>query len=563
MSNLQTSVLAGFIEDFGNEWSAAEWASSFFQSEQTLVGESGAVETPAAVARFIVERAWRTYHNGEDGDSTRKLARDIKWADPAVGAGAFPLQVVQKYLDEGLVKSETDLPIVSCWDTSELALRATVGSLSQLLKDHGMDIRRYLELGRFTVNLGDYLRVPTVLKLADIIVGNPPYIRAARLGASEKAFLRSNYSHIYSGAADYSSYFWGGAVAALPPHGVVAFITPAVFMRAASGQRLRGYLREKMKIRDMFDLDETPVFPGFSLHSAITVLQRDAGPEDVQYDHVSTLEELEELVTGQRLTSHRRVDVNDAGGWTFELLTAKRRPARPLSRTLAEHGIQVHSGVRTGAAGAFLISHDQYRVFDESVRDEWLKPIVLATDIRAWATAVPSKYIIWTPQERGTPPAPILDWLEQFKDRVERRPEVRRLNEWFSLRSSTYYGAMSDPCVTYPDICSIPRFGLAGAGDLVSDGAFILTTTDPAVLAILNSKVALDYFRRTCGSVGSLQGKGRFRMKMQAIRSFPMPIDLEGCSADELRQAAGRQTPDSQTTDEIDALVARMYANEL
>lgn len=531
----------------------------------------GIAETPLELVSLMIDEALDATTPGER-QMNSPLA-EMAWLDPAVGAGAFPLELVRRTLIEASDPlAVTDLPQIEFWDIDETALLITLSGLEELLASHDMSIRQYLRSGRLRPRLGDftaaYADAPQLAgeerSRADVVIGNPPYVRATRMRSLQRMRLRESYPSFYLGDADLYHFFFAAGLNALREGGVLTLITPATYSRSRNGSSLRALIAARTSLAAFIDLDESPAFEGVAVHTAITTLVKGATQGPVRYAHreggdLSTI----------RNWQLRSLAHNAVGGFVFRATTPRRNTqrARTSMQTLARSGLVVRSGIRPGVARAFILDRTRTLEFDPEVRKQWLRPILVSKDIGKWHPKGDPHFIIWTPNGCDTPPKQILDALFPFRDALENRPERNALGDWYMLRNCNYVQEMSSAGICYPDIATTPRFSRSPEGVLVADGAYFIDTDNPVLLAILNSAQALDHFHDTCSSIGSLAAKGRFRLKTQAVLSMPVPPcwDKPSPATSRIAELVSRVTAGDASESQDQALqqeVDRLYEME-
>lgn len=508
-------------------------ANSFFSNEAVRRNRmnDGVVETPKYIARFIVSTAYRRWR--ALNAKTDQLRSGPHWLDPCSGAGAFPCEILGFYWDELGARQISELPYLTFAELSPTGMALTLCNVKLELQSRGLDFSEYLATGRLTFYCGDSLELfPEGSSLFDrdfafdIVVGNPPYVRATRLTTQYKKQLRQYAPNVYSGGADLYTYFIASGIANLRPNGVLAYISPAAYTRAKSGQVLRRWLRGRAALDTYLDLDETKVFEEAELHSSIYVLAKQPVQHStVHYQRVSNTSELSMLCDGslaiKQVTFERESD-----GWSFHNSDAEYQAYATIfagTQPIRNLGLTVYSGIRPGYSDAFIIDEKTYLTFSENVRKNWFKPTILPANIIRWHGAKRLNFMLIIPAGTKTIDAELLNYLLPFKERLSRRVEARKSDEWFTLRPCSYYSTMNQRKIAFPDLSAKQRFALVDPGVFVPDGAYFIDSDDSVLLGILNSSIAKMYFINKCSSVGNLSAKGRFRFKKTFVQDFPVP----------------------------------------
>lgn len=548
--------------------------NSFFKNESVNRNKvtDGIVETPNYIARFIISNAyrrWRTLqlNNGQHQDAPH-------WLDPCSGAGVFPREVISFYWDELGARQISEFPYITFAELSPIGLTLTLCNIKLELQLRGLSFTEYLASGRLNFYCGDSLQLfPEESSLFhkepafDIVVGNPPYVRATRLTTQYKQLLRQYAPNVYSGGADLYTYFIASAIANLRPNGVLGFISPAAYTRAKSGEILRKWLQRKACLVTYLDLDETKVFPDAQLHSAIYILIKQLNQNSIiQYQTLSKEAELSKLRNGT-LAFTEAIFECGTGAWSFHSSDKEYKDYETTFRgtkPLHQLGIKVYSGVRTGYSEAFIMDENKYQTFTEIIRKKWFKPTILPANIKRWHGAKQQHFMLVIPSGTKIIDQELLEYLLQFKERLSRRVEANKSNDWFTLRPCSYYSEMSARKIAFPDLSAKQRFSLVDSGIFIPDGAYFIDSDDPILLGILNSSIAKMYFTNTCSSVGNLSTKGRFRFKKNYVQNYPVPANFQqdGPIQSEIRLLVEGMIENGESNElmeKLDQLVIKLY----
>lgn len=548
---------------------------AFYGDPEILASKSerGVVETPQKIAEYMVALAFDRWRQSSSRD--RKNDSVAHWFDPCGGAGVFPVEIIRHSVQVLGIKEQDRLPRITISEISPLGLAVSLLNVVRKLRQLGLSASEYLRSGKLELVLGDTLEEFTedsdlfhVKKQFDIVIGNPPYVRASRLTARQKLKLKQNFPATYHGNCDLYTYFIAGAVSHLRSGGVLAYISPVAFMRAKSYARLRDWLLERISVDSFIDLDETQAFPDADLHPGIYLFRKsEPFRSNVEHLLVQNDRELDDLLRGNSSPCRAVVDACKGHGWSFHASQGSfDRYSRLFSKSvrLQDLGLNVYSGIRTGYARAYVIDHKQYESFSVSVRTRWIKPIVLPAHINRWVGFKQLNYLIVIPAGTDVIDPELYEYLYPHKEALSRRPEVKGEGQWFALRPCGYYSEMHKRKIAFPDIATHSRFGLVDEGIYIPDGAYFIDSDSPVLLGLLNSDVAREYFVHRCSSVGSLSSKGRFRFKKAFINDFPLPARclMDGVKQRRLAQLVDRIFQMGEThslMNELNAVVLSMY----
>ncbi|MDX2094429.1 MAG: Eco57I restriction-modification methylase domain-containing protein [Alphaproteobacteria bacterium] len=499
---------------------------------------NGVVETPRNVANLIVSLALETRKIVSEA---RYDIRELNWLDPCVGAGVFPLALIEAYL--GIYPKEIDnLPIIAINDLSPSAVFLSLCNIKIELERNKLDIEEYIKSGRLTFECGDFLErnkessdLLSTKPTYDFVIGNPPYVRSTRLSASYRNSLKLSFPESFYGSADLYNYFISSSINCLKNNGVLAFITPAGFLRGTSSANVRKFIKKNANLATLIDLGETPVFSGASVHTAIYALSKTDSPNStIKYCEVNKTDDLEQLSTSLASMLDVHADMSDSHGWSFhsDMVSFKKMDGfLKNTKPLSEFGITVFSGIRTGYSEAFYLNEEQVADFSADIKKDWIRPVVLPSNILSWHGVKKLSHLLFIPKDSIIPPRELLQYLEKYRGILEKRNEVDSAEKWYRLRACSYYKDMLQEKIIFPDLSAKQRFSICTEGTLVADGAYFIDSNDLALLGILNSEMAKVYFSNRCSSVGNLKAQGRFRFKKTFVKDFPLPKHFQVESA--------------------------------
>ena len=111
----------------------------------------------------------------------------------------------------------------------------------------------------------DFFTYPEAEKF-DIVIGNPPYVKARDIPHGTRRHLSSR---LLDGHANLYLHFIEKCVRHLAPGGELVFITPRDFLKATGATRLNTWLFDQGTITDIDDLGDTRVFDDVTPNCAI------------------------------------------------------------------------------------------------------------------------------------------------------------------------------------------------------------------------------------------------------------------------------------------------------
>ena len=368
----------------------------------------------------------------------------------------------------------------------------------------------------------------------DAVIGNPPYVRQEDLGA-DKRYYQSLYE-VYTGTADLYSYFIERGIKLLAPNGNFSYIVANKWMRANYGRPLREWLK-KQCIDEITDFGDLRVFTSATTYPCILRVSNREPHNRPWVTTVKTLDfpSLQEYVdqNGSVADQTRFED----GGWslagieTQKLMEKIRQNSIPLGEYVKG---KIYRGVLTGLNEAFVIDQStRDRLIAEDPKSaEIIKPFLLGREIKQYETPKHTNYLIFTRRGINIKEYPaILNYLSQFRTRLEPRPKGWKGKEWKGRKPGNYawyeiqdtidyYKEFEKVKIIYPNICKKPEFTLDRNGLYANQKTFIISTDDLFLLGILNSSVMMLYFENV---VPKLRGDF-YEPGFVFMKDFPVPI---------------------------------------
>lgn len=530
LTNINGNSLIEFSRSIDlKELSICEVHNLYFKHaiKNDLNKTKGVIKTPSYIADFMVS---------ECVNESKQSVNKISWLDPCSGSGIFPEAILKNYFNNSLTRDISNLPLITAKEISPIGYVCTYLVIAKILLERNLSIEDYLISERLNLLLVDALEVNNanlfesarISERYDFVIANPPFVRATRLTSTYKKILKTNYPKVYSGNADLYYYFIANGLDLVNDNGKLCFICQANFFRSTTAKPLRMYIGNNSHVLSILDLDELKIFPDADLHSTIFLLSKNKSatkPSSFKYSHIKNIEEIEPLKNGTHVFSSNEYSSISNDGWVIKDPKSKNIDISILDscQPLSAHGFKIYSGIRPGVKNAFVYSHEKIKNLDPLLMKQWFMPYLAAGKINKWTTGVIQQYLLFIPENSPVPPKEIMDLLTGHENSLSLRSEVKNKERWYELRKCNYYDIFKRQHIVFPDICRKPRFSLEYHERLILDGAFIIDSFDLALLGILNSDIACDYFLTHCSSIGNVNGKGRIRLKKSHVVKLPIP----------------------------------------
>lgn len=355
----------------------------------------------------------------------------------------------------------------------------------------------------------------------DAVIGNPPYVRQEQL-SENKPFLKVRYA-VYHGVADLYVFFYEAAHRLVRPDGFFGMITSNKFMRSGYGAPLRTWLENNVRIKQLIDFGDLPVFAEVAAYPVIFIsanAPRDGRP--TKYAPIKALD----FTSLDKAVNETAVDLPAAAfaGDSWSLASGDDQTILQKMKTV---GValgdyipdKIQYGIKTGLNAAFFI--------DQATRDrliaqdpksaEIIKPLLVGEDIGRYAVNYKNRYLIWTyigvPIDRY--PA-IFAHLKGFQQELEKRWD--KGEHWWELRACDYYNKLEQPKIIFPDISATCRFAYDDSGAYLGNTAYFLPEANYFLLSLLNSSAVFSWY----GNQLAVYRGGYLRFFDQYLRKIPI-----------------------------------------
>lgn len=502
----------------------------------------------------------------EAAEDLRDLIRSVAWYDPCVGGGAYPLAVAEVYRKLGIL----EYPKICGCDVNPLYVEATIQRLALYYGKDAEPFYRSRIICRDALSDRQDRRMaadmPGQREAYDIVIGNPPYVRAESVEAGKKKDYLQNYPEAGGKNADLYVYFIAHGLRMLKKDGVLTFVTPAQFQSSSYGEAIRRVIQNQGNLCAIADFNELPVFKNIGIHTSVYTIAKNKNRKEFlryEYDTLPQKHPLALLYSkGMWLTQENASEQ----GWIFSssgarsILNFLERRGIPLK----EYSGGVFSGIKTGCKKAFFMTESDLEGFD-SYDYVYCKRMIVPKKIKKWRSAWDGDYLaLIKKDEKLDERSKIYFHMAAYQKDLQARTDIEGHKTWYGLRPCAYYDLFFLPKIIFPDISAECRFSMDRDSLIIPDGAFFIPGEDYYLLGILNSCIGRYYFKQKCARIGNPMKGGRIRFKKVYVETFPvMRKEEDLLTAREInvlaKRAVDRGGMSDQEKRELDRLALKMY----
>jgi hypothetical protein len=497
--------------------------------------------------------------------------------EPSAGDGAFLIPMIRRLLDSvekhGRTLNEIRGSLHAYELDQESAARAIVLAMAELV-GRGVDAKTAKKLAHGWVTVGDYLLESRADRKADLVVGNPPYIRYDDL--PEGAF--DAYRRIYPtmvGRCDIYVGFIEAGVRQLVEGGALAFICADRWMRAAYGAELRRALSLLFSMEVVIEMHDAPAFENnVSAYPAVIVIRRAKQGAVIVASANAQAEPLpasDNLADALVALAHGRIDqlsgftatnvkkwFTGTGPWPsvephqLEVLRRLEEKFPPIEDKMT--GTKIGIGVATGNDSVYVTTDT------DIVESERLLPLAMAADTRTGSVVWSGHYLI-DPWQQGARHVDLASYprlgayFEEHRDELKKRNIAKRSkDDWYRTIDRVNHELTKRDKLYFPDMKLASNPTLDRGQTYPHHNLYYLVSDvwDLEVLGgLLLSRVAQLFIEAYCVKMRG----GTLRFQAQYLRRIrvPDPTSMSEGIASELRESFRSRDVNKATNAAIEA----------
>lgn len=347
--------------------------------------KNGAVYTPKYIRDYILERVVAIQ---------RKPLQNCLAIDIACGCGAFLFSLADYLHSHCELSYREAVQRLYGVDISELSVNRCkiLLSLAALLNNE-MLVDEDFHISQGNSLEFDFTTMPRVVENGgfDIVVGNPPYVRAKHIDDESKVLL-SRWQVARCGNADLYLPFFEIACGILREDGVLGYITLNSFFKSVNARLLRSYFRSSNTALEIVDFGDQLIFGKTLAYTCIVLIDK-LGEAGINYTKGQiNVNRFSEKPTHFNLIPYSELD--DHKGWNLnnaEILQNIRKiesVGRPLGElyqikngiaTLA-NDIYIFRPVREDETFFYLQAGDMEFPIEREICRDIIKPNILHTE---------------------------------------------------------------------------------------------------------------------------------------------------------------------------------------
>jgi adenine-specific DNA-methyltransferase len=489
---------------------------------------------------------------------------EVVITDPACGSGAFLVAIAER-LSESCRKFGKDLPVdgIRAFDILARNVSSSRQKIHFILTADDWKESTVSALTANWVTQGDYLL--SDVTRADIVVGNPPYIRLEDVPADRMQSYRAR-NHTMTGRSDVYVGFFQRGLESLKDEGVLGFICADRWMRNQYGRELRKLIASRFSIDSVVIMHDVDAFEDkVAAYPAVTIIRNKSQGSTVVADTSKELGPKQAHRLSAWMRDKKPTEVSDIGfsaaclphWFSGDESWPTGSPARlalleHLNDTfpaLEETGTRVGIGVATGADSVFLTTDAKL------VEPGRLLPLSMVKDARSGAFKWTGSYLVnpWTTDGDLVS----LDSYPRLNSYLQRNQEIlsrrhiakKRTDQWYRTIDKVDASLISKPKLLLPDMRLTIHPTLERGGHYPHHNLYYVTseTWDLEVLGgLLLSRVAQLFVE----SYAVRMRGGTLRFQAQYLRRIrvPHPESLSPGNRQDLIEAFRSRDVDAATS---------------
>ena len=349
---------------------------------------------------------------------------------------------------------------------------------------------------------------------ADIVIGNPPYVRYENIPEADRRYYKAFFPSFHYRSDLYIPFF-EKTLKHLKPGGKHCFICANRWLKNEYGKKLRSMIANQFRLHTIINLEKANAFQENVLaYPAITLIINQLPCASLNFADIDDVANLQEITFDRRKAPTN----ND---WT-NLFNSTISDSNLY--TIEELGFKIGIGAATGADRIFISSQ-----LPKLVERELLLPAINARDLRGDHLRWSGEYLLNPYQANGElinldcyPKA--LQYLEQHKELLSRRHVAQKnISKWYKTIDRIYPNLKNEAKILLPDMSS-NRYVFVDEGNYYPlHNLYYITGLTVKEQKLLSALLISDKIRQQLVNITNNMNGGFPRWQSQYLRKLRIP----------------------------------------
>lgn len=351
---------------------------------------------------------------------------------------------------------------------------------------------------------------------ADIIIGNPPYIRHEKI----ESLVKVKYKQIFTTfkyKADLYVAFFEKTLSLLNDKGKHCFICSNRWLKNQYGINLRKYISENFMLEKIINMEHTNPFDDTVIaYPAITLISKNKyeNRNSIKYAYINEINEINNI-----RFEEKNIKQND--NWS-SLFTSQNE--RDDLFSITDLGFKIGIGVATGADDIFIINKS-----NQCIESSLLLPIITTKDITSNGIKWSGNYLFNPFDEKGNiidltqyPQAKV--YIESHQERLKNRYISRKKSHyWYRTIDKIKIEVLTTPKIILPDISANKYIQIDEGNYYPHHNLYYITSNCIKKLKILSAILMTDFVYKQITSLSSSMNGGYPRWQSQHLKRLKIP----------------------------------------
>ncbi|MDD5417314.1 MAG: N-6 DNA methylase [Candidatus Nanoarchaeia archaeon] len=271
----------------------------------------------------------------------------------------------------------------------------------------------------------------------DVVIGNPPYFNMQTTGKGIQNYFATNdkWKNVFRGQSDILYYFILLGLNVLKEKGYLGFITSRYWLESKWADKLREYILDKAKIKQILDFGDNLVFNDANIHTCIVILEKNNIKQERQINQINfkKIANIQNDLSNQNMLSTAQNKLTKEP-WLLESSKINSLINKiKMGNKLLEDISYIGKGYDTGLNAVFEIKKDTVNKYN--IEKSLLVKDIKNGNIKRYFIDYDDLYMIYLTKKDDVNKFPnTLKYLLDHKDKLtERYAYKNKQCEWYSL----------------------------------------------------------------------------------------------------------------------------------